>query len=433
MKKLNKKDFLQISFMIFGMFFGAGNLIFPPLIGKESGVYFYLSILGFSLSAVLIPIIGVIEVSKFGDIENILEKIGKKFSIVFLSMLYITIAPLVAVPRAASTSYSIIFENVGDKIMIRVIYSIVFFSIIYMLCLTPNHLVTKLGKYLTPVLFTLILIIFLGTIIKGVSSFTPPLEKYSKLPLLQGFLDGYSTLDALTAVLFGVILQMNLRYKGIEDDRSIRKYIVKSSILAGIALFSIYSMIAFLGSSTARMFPNTKNGADILSEITYYVFGKFGFVLLAVVFTIACSSICISLLTCISEFYYKKNSKISYYKWLLLWTVVSTIVSIFGLNNILSFTIPLLLLMNPITIWIIFLTLTDKIFDGDILVYRYTTYVVCSFSLLSILPKLGLNLEVINIILSYIPFSKYEFAWFIPTFTLYILLIIRKRLYFIKK
>ncbi|WP_455515200.1 branched-chain amino acid transport system II carrier protein, partial [Pseudostreptobacillus sp.] len=137
--------------------------------------------------------------------------------------------------------------------------------------------------------------------------------------------------------------------------------------------------------------------------------------------------------TCISEFYYKKNSKISYYKWLLLWTIVSTIVSIFGLNNILSFTIPLLLLMNPITIWIIFLTLTDKIFDGDILVYRYTTYVVCSFSLLSILPKLGLNLEVINIILSYIPFSKYEFAWFIPTFTLYILLIIRKRLYFIKK
>lgn len=428
MKKLNKKDFLQISFMVFGMFFGAGNLIFPPLIGKESGISFYLSILGFSLSAVLIPIIAIIEVSKFDSIENILEKIGKKFSVIFLSMLYITIGPLVAIPRAASTSYSIIFENFSDITIIRVIYSIVFFGIIYVLCLTPNHLVNKLGKYLTPILFTLILVIFFGTVIKGVSNFTLPTEKYMKLPLLQGFLDGYSTLDALTAILFGLVIQINLRYKGLNDDKSIREYTVKSSILAGLALFAIYFIIAFLGSSTARMFPYTKNGAEILSSITYYVFGKFGFVLLAIVFTIACSSICISLLTCISEFYYKNNNKISYRKWLLLWTFISMLLSISGLNNILSFTMPLLLLMNPITIWIIFLTVTDKIFGGDVLIYKYTTYTVTIFSLLSILPKLRVDLKLVNVILSYIPFSKYEFAWFIPTFTIYILLIIRNKL-----
>ena len=428
MKKLNKKDFLQISFMVFGMFFGAGNLIFPPLIGKESGISFYLSILGFSLSAVLIPIIAIIEVSKFDSIENILEKIGKKFSVIFLSMLYITIGPLVAIPRAASTSYSIIFENFSDITIIRVIYSIVFFGVIYVLCLTPNHLVNKLGKYLTPILFTLILVIFFGTVIKGVSNFTLPTEKYMKLPLLQGFLDGYSTLDALTAILFGLVIQINLRYKGLNDDKSIREYTVKSSILAGLALFAIYFIIAFLGSSTARMFPYTKNGAEILSSITYYVFGKFGFVLLAIVFTIACSSICISLLTCISEFYYKNNNKISYRKWLLLWTFISMLLSIFGLNNILSFTMPLLLLMNPITIWIIFLTVTDKIFGGDVLIYKYTTYTVTIFSLLSILPKIRVDLKLVNVILSYIPFSKYEFAWFIPTFTIYILLIIRNKL-----
>lgn len=428
MKKLNKKDFLQISFMVFGMFFGAGNLIFPPLIGKESGISFYLSILGFSLSAVLIPIIAIIEVSKFDSIENILEKIGKKFSVIFLSMLYITIGPLVAIPRAASTSYSIIFENFSDITIIRVIYSIVFFGIIYVLCLTPNHLVNKLGKYLTPILFTLILVIFFGTVIKGVSNFTLPTEKYMKLPLLQGFLDGYSTLDALTAILFGLVIQINLRYKGLNDDKSIREYTVKSSILAGLALFAIYFIIAFLGSSTARMFPYTKNGAEILSSITYYVFGKFGFVLLAIVFTIACSSICISLLTCISEFYYKNNNKISYRKWLLLWTFISMLLSISGLNNILSFTIPLLLLMNPITIWIIFLTVTDKIFGGDVLIYKYTTYTVTIFSLLSILPKIRVDLKLVNVILSYIPFSKYEFAWFIPTFTIYILLIVRNKL-----
>ena len=428
MKKLNKKDFLQISFMVFGMFFGAGNLIFPPLIGKESGISFYLSILGFSLSAVLIPIIAIIEVSKFDSIENILEKIGKKFSVIFLSMLYITIGPLVAIPRAASTSYSIIFENFSDITIIRVIYSIIFFGIIYVLCLTPNHLVNKLGKYLTPILFTLILVIFFGTVIKGVSNFTLPTEKYMKLPLLQGFLDGYSTLDALTAILFGLVIQINLRYKGLNDDKSIREYTVKSSILAGLALFAIYFIIAFLGSSTARMFPYTKNGAEILSSITYYVFGKFGFVLLAIVFTIACSSICISLLTCISEFYYKNNNKISYRKWLLLWTFISMLLSISGLNNILSFTMPLLLLMNPITIWIIFLTVTDKIFGGDVLIYKYTTYTVTIFSLLSILPKIRVDLKLVNVILSYIPFSKYEFAWFIPTFTIYILLIIRNKL-----
>ena len=428
MKKLNKKDFLQISFMVFGMFFGAGNLIFPPLIGKESGISFYLSILGFSLSAVLIPIIAIIEVSKFDSIENILEKIGKKFSVIFLSMLYITIGPLVAIPRAASTSYSIIFENFSDITIIRVIYSIVFFGIIYVLCLTPNHLVNKLGKYLTPILFTLILVIFFGTVIKGVSNFILPTEKYMKLPLLQGFLDGYSTLDALTAILFGLVIQINLRYKGLNDDKSIREYTVKSSTLAGLALFAIYFIIAFLGSSTARMFPYTKNGAEILSSITYYVFGKFGFVLLAIVFTIACSSICISLLTCISEFYYKNNNKISYRKWLLLWTFISMLLSISGLNNILSFTMPLLLLMNPITIWIIFLTVTDKIFGGDVLIYKYTTYTVTIFSLLSILPKIRVDLKLVNVILSYIPFSKYEFTWFIPTFTVYILLIIRNKL-----
>lgn len=423
-KNLNKKDFIQICFMLFGMIFGAGNLLFPPMLGKFSGNNLTASIIGFCISGVVLPILGIIVVMMHDKLSNITDKVSTKFTSWFIAIVYISTGPSVVIPRAATTPFSIILEPYLDPniniYLVRTIYTVIFFVIVYFLCLNPSKLVNKLGKILSPLLFILIVFMFLGLFFKGGGNLLEAQNNYVKFPFVMGFLEGYSTLDAVSSINFGIVLTMNLIYKGLEEKSDMLRTTVKAGFILVLLISSLYMMLAFIGASTAGMFVNTTNGAEILNEAVFYIFGPFGRIILSLTFLIACLSICISSLICTSEYFSEEYKFLSYKQWLLIWITMSLILANYGLDSILVFTKPILYMINPIAIVLIILGILDKFFDGNRLIYNATIHTVIFISLLSVLPRLNINIYVINNIIKYIPFSSVDMAWVIPTFVVFV-------------
>ena len=423
-KNLNKKDFIQICFMLFGMIFGAGNLLFPPMLGKFSGNNLTASIIGFCISGVVLPILGIIVVMMHDKLSNITDKVSTKFTSWFIAITYISTGPSVVIPRAATTPFSIILEPYLDTniniYLVRTIYTVIFFVIVYFLCLNPSKLVNKLGKILSPLLFILIVFMFLGLFFKGAGNLLEAQNNYSKFPFVMGFLEGYSTLDAVTSINFGIVLTMNLIYKGLEEKSDMLRTTVKAGFILVLLISSLYMMLAFIGASTAGMFANTTNGAEILNEAVFYIFGPFGRIILAITFLIACLSICISSLICTSEYFSEEYKFLSYKQWLLIWITMALILANYGLDSILVFTKPILYIINPIAIVLIILGMLDKFFDGNRLIYNATIHTVIFISLLSVLPRLNINIYVINNIIKYMPFSSVDMAWVIPTVVVFV-------------
>ncbi|CAM3395880.1 branched-chain amino acid transport system II carrier protein [Pseudostreptobacillus hongkongensis] len=423
-ENLNKKDFIQICFMLFGMIFGAGNLLFPPMLGKFSGNNLTLSIIGFCISGVVLPILGIIVVMMHDKLSNITDKVSTKFTSWFIAITYISTGPSVVIPRAATTPFSIILEPYLDPniniYLVRTIYTVIFFVIVYFLCLNPSKLVNKLGKILSPLLFILIVFMFLGLFFKGAGNLLEAQNNYAKFPFVMGFLEGYSTLDAVSSINFGIVLTMNLIYKGLEEKSDMLRTTVKAGFILVLLISSLYMMLAFIGASTAGMFANTTNGAEILNEAVFYIFGPFGRIILSLTFLIACLSICISSLICTSEYFSEEYKFLSYKQWLLIWITMSLILANYGLDSILVFTKPILYMINPIAIVLIILGILDKFFDGNRLIYNATIHTVIFISLLSVLPILNINIYVINNIIKYMPFSSVDMAWVIPTFVVFV-------------
>ena len=423
-KSLNKKDFIQICFMLFGMIFGAGNLLFPPMLGKFSGHNLTASIIGFCISGVVLPILGIIVVMMHDKLSNITDKVSTKFTSWFIAIVYISTGPSVVIPRAATTPFSIILEPYLDPniniYLVRTIYTVIFFVIVYFLCLNPSKLVNKLGKILSPLLFILIVFMFLGLFFKGGGNLLEAQNNYAKFPFVMGFLEGYSTLDAVSSINFGIVLTMNLIYKGLEEKSDMLRTTVKAGFILVLLISSLYMMLAFIGASTAGMFVNTTNGAEILNEVVFYIFGPFGRIILARTCLIACLSICISSLACTSEYFSEEYKFLSYRQWLLIWITMSLIFANYGLDSILVFTKPILYIINPIAIVLIILGMLDKFFDGNRLIYNATIHTVIFISLLSVLPRLNINIYVINNIIKYMPFSSVDMALVIPTFVVFV-------------
>ena len=292
---MKKKELLMISLMVFSIFFGAGNLIFPPLIGKQAGVNVFTTMLFFSITAIIFPILGIIAVAKSDGLRNLANKVDPVFSIIFTIAAYLAIGPALAMPRAGTLPFEIaispyISPNVS-KSLILFIYTTVFFGIVYWLSLNPNKLLGRISKITSPIFLVLILMLFIGTFLKPMRSYANPEPLYAKNMGLQGFLDGYLTLDALAGLNYGLVVVYVIKQKNILEESKITKIVVSTGIAAGILLFVVYMMLAHVGASSISIFPNTSNGAEILAAVMKYLYGSFGAVLLACMFTVACLNI----------------------------------------------------------------------------------------------------------------------------------------------
>ena len=336
--KLTKKNILLLSFTVFSLFFGAGNLIFPPLLGQQAGSNTAFAFIGFLITAVILPVVGVIVVGKFNGLTNLANKVGTKFSFIFTLLIYISIGPGLGIPRAGSVPfemavYPYLKEGANFKLWMA-IYTLVFFAVVLWLCLNPGKLVKRIGTFLTPSLLLLIIIMFITFLIKGVKGVSSPNDIYATNAFLQGFIDGYQTMDTIAALNFGLVVVLTLNSFGINNEKSVIKETIKSSIIAGSILTLVYLMLTIIGTYTSSIYPVYENGALILRRTMFDLLGNAGAIILAAIFTLACLTTCIGLTNSISAYFSNLFKKVSYKKWVIIITIVSFLICNLGLNMI---------------------------------------------------------------------------------------------------
>ncbi|MEG0592674.1 MAG: branched-chain amino acid transport system II carrier protein [Coprobacillus sp.] len=409
MTKLSKKELLFVGLTLFSMFFGAGNLIFPPFLGEQAGSHAWIALVGFIVSAVGLPILGVIAVAKAGGLKSLASRVHPLFAFIFTLLIYLSIGPCLAIPRTASTSFEMaIVPFVGnDGAWIQVLYSLLFFGIALYMALKPEKLTDRLGKVLCPILLTLILVVFIGSFFADTFQYGEAIGVYKDIPLVQGFLDGYQTMDTIAALNFGIIIALNIQSKGLKDKKMVVSSTIKAGVIAGICLTIIYSILLHIGAMSGGMLGLHQNGAQTLNQFVSHLFGNIGMVILGAIFFIACLNTCIGLICCCSEYFYTIIPKISYKLWAFIFAFVSMIISNVGLDMILKISIPILNFLYPLSIVLIALAFLDKWLKSFPFVYQLTMLFTGIGSILGILPSLGLNMNW----LSMIPLYNISLGW----------------------
>ena len=428
-EKLSFKQNLLIGSLLFGLFFGAGNLIFPVQMGQVAGSNTLTATIGFLIAGVGLPILGIVA-SALSQSESLFEMakpIGEKYSIFFTCLLYLTIGPLFAIPRTSTVAFEVgirPFINGGNLKLALFIFSFIFFAITLYFSLRPARILDWVGKYLTPIFLVLLSILLIATYVKSMGEISqfPAQGNYVTKPLFTGLLDGYNTMDALASLAFAIIIISNIQKLGVKNPRSIAVETVKSGLVTIIGMSIIYSSLAYMGATSLGSVSRADNGGAILSMVSNHYFGFIGKVLLAAIVGVACIKTAIGLITSCAEIFSKMFPKsLSYRNYAILFTVFSFAFANFGLNNIIQLSIPVLMFLYPLAITLILLSLLTPFINKESVIYKWTTgltIIAAFFDLCKALPvAMQENLlvkQIVNFAHLYLPGFDYGFGWVLP-------------------
>ncbi|WP_139488863.1 branched-chain amino acid transport system II carrier protein [Brevibacillus dissolubilis] len=432
MESQTKKETVLISFMLFSLFFGAGNLIFPPFLGFQAGEHVWVSLLGFILTAVAMPIMGVVVLAKLGDVQSLASRVHPWFSFVFFLLIYLAIGPFLAIPRAGSLAYEVgLSKFLPAELAVSpfslLLYTVVFFSIVYWLSLQPSKLVSRFGKVLTPLLLILVLIVFIKRIMMPIGELPAAQGNYAASPFFQGFLDGYMTMDGLGSPIIGLVLVSALRLRGITEPKQLMSQTLRAGVGAAILLTSVYFILGFLGA-TSHISTPIENGAQILSIVADQLFGQAGAIVLGVIFTVACLCVSIGLVISCSQYFFTMFPRLSYQVWVSVFCLVSMMMSNLGLTQILKVSVPILGLLYPATIMLILMGLMDHRLRRYPYIYVSTISLVVIYGLVE-LALTSLAGENGKALLAVVPLYDVGLGWVIPALVGFIsgLLFVPKR------
>lgn len=400
--KKSTKDSIVIGFALFSMFFGAGNLIFPGFLGNGLGSDFLLGTVGFVVTGVGLPLLAIVACSKGdGTFESIGNRIDRKFILIFTTILFLAIGPLMAVPRTAATTFELsvnpFLPNVPAIVAITVYFAINLFFV-----LKKSAIVDTIGKFLTPALLILLIVL----IVKGmVSPIGEIISTNASSVLSSSLIEGYQTMDALGALLFASIVTTSLKDKGYKG-KEMPKMIFKSSLVAAIGLAFVYGGLMYIGAQTSGLVSQEIGKTGLLLLISESVLGKVGPAIIGLAMGLACLSTSIGLVSVGASFFEEiSKGKLSYNLNAIVITIISLGVATLGVDKIVALSGPVLNLLYPVSITIIVTTLMSK-YLKNMKAVRLGIYTSLIFSLLLLIP--GLNL-------SFLPLADLGFGWIIPT------------------
>lgn len=403
-----KKEVLILGFALFAMFFGAGNLIFPPSLGIDMGKDWLVAGIGFLVTGVGLPLLGVLAFTKVGRLEDFSVKISSRFNTLYCTALVFVIGPLFAIPRTGSTTFEMgvlpSFPNV-NPLVLSIITSTVFFGITLILVIKESKITDIIGKFLTPViLIILAAIAFLG--ITG--DIGTPVDKNITGVFAKGFVSGYQTMDALASVIFGVVIVKGLEGKGIVEEKEQRYFLSGSALIAAIGLGLIYFSLMYLGGKVSGVGAfSTTSAALYLAEITLGSAGKIAF---GICVATACLTTSVGLVAIASD-WFARFTPISYKMWAVIICVFSGVMAIGGVDFIIKLSIPVLCILYPVTIILILLNVFGV---KHVLVYRTATYTTLVVIVLEEVFSKILHVTPITNFLAKIPMAESGFVWVVP-------------------
>ena len=377
--QLSGRAYIAIGLMLFALFFGAGNLIFPATLGQHAGTNVWWAILGFIVTGVGMPLLGVMAMGFSGsrNVQSLASRVHPVFGVLFTLALYLSIGPAFAIPRTGTVSYEIAmkpFLGGAATETTQMIFLIGFFLLTLWLSINPQKLVNRIGKVLTPALLLAIVILIIKSLITPLGGYTTPSEMYatSSTAFVQGILDGYNTLDALASFVFGILVIEFVTLSGAKTKTEITSATLKAGLIAVGCLGLVYIFIASLGATSVEKLGILETGAPVLAESARLLFGELGAMILAVIVLLACLTTSIGLVTSCAQYFSTQFGGLSYKWYAVLFSVVSTGIGMFGLKTIITSAIPVLMFLYPLAIVLIFLAFLDPVFKGRQCVYAWT-------------------------------------------------------------
>lgn len=382
-RDLTLKETVVITSMLFGMFFGAGNLIFPAKVGLDAGSNMWSAFAGVFITAVGIPMLAVVGLglSRSEGVVELSQRVSRKYSLFFCTLLYLTIGPLFAIPRCASTAFSVGAVNLlpqeGERLYLA-LFSLVFFAVVLYFSLKPGGIMTWIGKWLNPVFLVFLAVLVIAALAKPISSISAvtPAENYasSGSAFFRGFLEGYNTLDALAGLAFGIVVIDVVRKNGISQPERVAVNTAKAGIFSCLFMGLIYLFITLICAQSAPVCAGADNGGTVLGTIANHYFRSAGSVLMTLIVTFACLKTAIGLVTSCSKAFVDMFPKgPGYTVWAVVFSLVSFGIANFGLTTIVSWCVPVLMFLYPLAITLILLSLSGKFIGTNPTVYRTTT------------------------------------------------------------
>ncbi|HBX54713.1 branched-chain amino acid transport system II carrier protein [Pseudomonas sp. UBA2684] len=427
MTRLKGSDLLALGFMTFALFLGAGNIIFPPSAGMAAGENIGLAALGFLLTGVGLPLLTIVALARVGGGMALLTApLGKRAGVLFAVAVYLAIGPLFATPRTAVVSFEMgVAPFSGNSSAALLLYTLAYFAAVLFLSLNPGQLVDRIGKYITPVLLAALLVLGGAALLVPAGEIGQVSPDYQSAPFVQGFLQGYLTMDTLGALVFGIVIATAIRDHGVTDGKLITRYSVIAGLIAAVGLSLVYLALFYLGATSQGIAGEAQNGVQILTAYVQHTFGTAGSLLLAVVITLACLTTAVGLLTACGEFF-SSLLPVSYRAVVITFGLFSLLVANQGLTQLISFSIPVLIGLYPLAIVLVALSLLDYLWCSSARVFRPVMAVTLVFGLVDGIAAAG-GKALIPSFFSQLPLADQSLGWLLPVLLTLVLAVVVDR------
>ena len=423
-KKLSSKDYLYLGSMLFGLFFGAGNLIFPVHMGQEAGANVWPAIIGFLITGIGLPFLGIIAIGISG--ENGLFDLASRVHNFFTVALYLVIGPFFAMPRLAATSFEIgltPFVAESQKTLFLAIFSILFFALSWWFSRNPSKLLDYVGKFLNPLFLVLLAILIVMSFVKPMANIhdITVLGNYRNHAFFTGFQNGYNTLDVLASLAFGIIVVNTLKNKGVTKKSTITADTFKSGAVSVLLMGIIYSFLSLMGTMSMGKFDLSENGGIALAQIAYYYLGTGGSIILALIVVVACLKTTIGLTTAFSETFAELFPGLSYSTLIAGVSIIPCIIANVGLTSIISYSTPVLMFLYPLAIILVLLGVSGPLFKNNPIVYQTVTIFTIIPAIIDGLKSspawiqnAGITQKMIEFAKNTLPFFEIGMGWIVP-------------------
>ncbi|MDU5466288.1 MAG: branched-chain amino acid transport system II carrier protein [Peptoniphilus harei] len=412
--EIRTRDLFVIGFALFAMFFGAGNLIFPPYLGLISGSQWWVGFLGFTITDAGLGLLAIIVLSKYdGNLNVLASRVNKTFAIIISTAIILCIGPFLATPRTAATTYEIGILPIFGESVNRYLFSVVFFIIACLLSIRPSKVVDIVGKFLTPSLILCMAVL----IVKGIVS---PIGEIANTTMIdnvleKGITDGYQTMDAIAGCMFALVVLNAVKTRNYSSQALEIKATIYSGIIAAVCLAFIYGGLLYLGAQTSSLgiYDVNTDNTQLLVDITNKVLGGTGVYILAIITALACLTTAIGLISAAGNFFSDMSKgKVSYELVVVFCSIVSCAISMLGVSQIIKISAPILQILYPCAMTIVLIGLFNEKIKDDI-VFKIPAIVSLVFGFLFVLQEKEL-LGKFGETLKALPLSKFGLGWVVP-------------------
>ena len=426
--QLRSRDIIALGFMTFALFVGAGNIIFPPMVGLQAGEHVWTAAIGFLITGVGLPVLTVISLAKVGGgIDSLSMPIGKGAGILLATVCYLAVGPLFATPRTATVSFEVgIAPLTGDGAMPTFIYSLVYFALVIVVSLYPGKLLDTVGNFLAPMKILALTVLSVAALVWPAGPISHAIDAYQTGSFSNGFVNGYLTMDTLGAMVFGIVIVNAARSRGVTEARLLTRYTVWAGLMAGIGLTLLYLALFRLGSDSATLVDQSANGAAILHAYVQHTFGGAGSLMLAALIFLACLVTAVGL-TCACAEFFAQYLPFSYRSLVFILGVFSMAVSNLGLDQLIQISVPVLTAIYPPCIALVVLSFTRPWWHNSTRVIAPAMFISLLFGIIDGIKASALK-DVLPAWTERLPLTEQGLAWLMPTIVMIVLAVICDRL-----